>query len=790
MPKFKTHAERMKHKQAKLIPSSMWYDNQLFYESLNDTVLSLMKVIPNKLMDHLKASLPKLNDKWLKKQAWIAIALSQSVGLPILRDVAELLNLDESMVFTLLAILGNTSLFSEFTQQQDVSNIQKMLEDDRFCAYTKAAENGHSDILKLIEQTVPLLVRTLIQSRDFSPYKDAARNGHVGVLRHLENIAPDLVREMISAQHFYAYRVAASYGQLDVLKHLEATEPTLVKDMVAVDTFYAFKKSVENKHFEVSEWILAKSSLCFAYAEMHEHEFGDKIIKPFVSERLRVLHREAINVYHHDVFNIDNLEQAKICFYMIRNLIRRNERALDDEIRFLLSIPSVKALAHTEITVGQPNELVRLALTTGNQEAASILLNIPEVRILTEQNNFYRSEINGPLDIGQLVQDQESSMVALSLGEQKRLNNAILRYQPILKSKGVTQLINDLRTQLRERYEKNPAFIIDQKGKKIVLPMDFVEFKKLGLSGEEQQSALKAYYQHKAHSAWRYLQKPNPWMNPEASYVYRNVKTGEQWATFEEYQPLIALFWLAAGDNAQLMAPTEGHTLESRLEHFIDELALIGRAHNWDQVRINKKGKEEEYDNLTGDCPSCFSGVKRRLFQSVLDHPLITILTEDRLLGEIRDFSRDYFRSKINTENHAAIKEAFNDIINLNELSNQSTALLLSLNIPEDKVSGFEFYLSEKYGAQYTEDYQLRKLVHDKLTLDPTKGDMSYCSHAVMLDGIVNFYQMINGPIEESGNIVDGTEHRRFFIPATVSDEPNKKLSGAARAYKSIGHTP
>lgn len=772
MPKFKTHAERMKHKQAKLIPSSMWYDNQLFYESLNDTVLSLMKVKLDNLMSHLNKSLPKLNDKWLKKQAWIAIALSQPVDLPMLLAVATTLKLDKNTVFSLLATLGNTALLSEFTIQQDTPNIQKMLEDDEFCAYIKAAENGHSTVLKFFEMAVPFSVRKMILSRNCSPYKDAARNGHVEVLEHLEDTEPDLVLEMIKAQNFYAYRIGASKGQLAVLKHLEAKAPDLVRAMVAADNFYAFNKSVENNHFEVSEWILAQSSMCFAYAEMHEQEYGSKIIEPFIKERLHALHRDAINTPHHNVFNISDPEQAKICFYVIRNLIRRNDRALDDEIRFLLSIPSVKALAHSEVTLGRPNELMRLALTMGNQEAVSILLNVPEIRMLTEQNDFYRSEINGQLNLDQLVQDQESSMVALSRGEQKRLDNAIKRYQPMLKSKGVNHLINDLRAQLRGRYEKNPASIINDEGNKIVLPMDFAAFKKLKLSENEYQSALKAYYQHKDHSAWRYLQKPNPWMNPEASYVYRNVKTGERWATFEEYQPLIALFWLAACDDNELMAPTDGHTLESRLAHFIDELALIGRAHNWDKTRLNEQGKEEEYDDLTGDCPSCFSGVKRRLFQSVLGHPLITIFTEDSLLEEIRDFSRSYFRSKINKENQIAFKEAFDDyVININGISSKNIEFLMSLNIPEETIHEFGSYLSEKYGAQYTEDYQLRKVVHDKLSLEPKKGDIFSQSHALMLDGITGFYQMINEPLDEISTDLIQADRFRFFKSEVVTDK-------------------
>ncbi|CEG57464.1 hypothetical protein [Legionella fallonii] len=43
----------------------------------------------------------------VKKQAWIAIALSQSVNLPKLQDVATALKLNRNTVFLLLAIFLN-----------------------------------------------------------------------------------------------------------------------------------------------------------------------------------------------------------------------------------------------------------------------------------------------------------------------------------------------------------------------------------------------------------------------------------------------------------------------------------------------------------------------------------------------------------------------------------------------------------------------------------------------------------------------------------------------------------
>lgn len=105
--------------------------------------------------------------------------------------------------------------------------------------------------------------------------------------------------------------------------------------------------------------------------------------------------------------------------------------------------------------------------------------------------------------------------------------------------------------------------------------------------------------------------------------------------------------WLVAVDAE--VPPTDGYTLETRLDHFIDELAHIGRAHNWDNTRVKTDNEgtiildaddnpiTEEYDNLEGDKPSCFFGVKRRLFQSVQGHPLLKMLTKDGIDEELRD---------------------------------------------------------------------------------------------------------------------------------------------------------
>jgi len=117
--------------------------------------------------------------------------------------------------------------------------------------------------------------------------------------------------------------------------------------------------------------------------------------------------------------------------------------------------------------------------------------------------------------------------------------------------------------------EKNPAKISIE-DRELTLPYDWAAFKALNLEGSERELALKAYYQHKDHSAWRYLSKPNPWMHRAASYVCVNPDNpAERWSTFKEYSSLISLLFLAAQDEET--AAINGYTVDTRIEHFIIE---------------------------------------------------------------------------------------------------------------------------------------------------------------------------------------------------------------------------
>ena len=522
---------------------------------------------------------------------------------------------------------------------------------------------------------------------------------------------------------------AARNGHLDILKWIKRHAPYSFKHVVKWRGWEAFRQAYYREHLDICNWLLEYPS-CFAYVEERDPAFG-LVLHPFIEKKLNDLRQKAMTHTGNSPFDIHSRTQAKLYFYIASNLIRRNDRSLDDSLHFLLNIPHVKDLADQEVTPNESNELLRLALKVGNREAAAMLLNIENVRVLAADNNFYEEELLGSISLRQLVRDRESSMTALTSGEKKRLETAIAKYQPMLETTSVPLLMDALRQQLMERYEAHPACIIINEVATI-LPAQWNSFKDLNLQGDDYKKALIAYYQNKNHTAWRYLSKPNPWMHAEAEYVCVNEDKTKRWADFEEYQSLIAMHWLAVNDEST--EPSHGHTMEGRLNHFVDELALLGRSHNWDKTRMGFSGKEEEFDDLEADRPSCYSGVKRRVFQSVIGHPLFQILTKEILNLEIKDFALTYFKSKITHRNKQRLLSAFKNYCN--QLTEESAAPLECLNIPQEAQVGFEDYLKQRYADQYTDDADLMAHVRQSITLNLQSPNVSDHLHALKLDGI------------------------------------------------------
>ncbi|KTD62275.1 ankyrin repeat protein [Legionella santicrucis] len=741
--RFFNEIQRNQHPQACLIPEIVW--SEIFNDNVFPNVLFSWMSMPYVV---LKKQLTSTIDVE-KNKAWMAIVLSHpTLNNQQLIELGDILGLCDSELLNLVVMLSNNTnhleLLRQYSQKEfneidsfsviknyslriqrvaklgylntleyligmiepkvTKSQLQDIMTHDSCAAFREAAGQGHLDVLQFLETKVPDKLHEMMEATNYYAFRWAANQGHLAVLRYLESKMPEKLSDMIKAGAFCAFRFAASHGHLEVLKYLQEKAPDKMLKMLKTNTFIAFQLAVLKGHLPVVQYMLSFPSV-FAYAEAHQQEYGEQCVWPFVVRKLSALRTQQQEAEANNldaVFDVP-AEEAKLLFYIARNLIRRNDAALIDDLRFLLNIPSVKALAHAEVTPNQANELLRLALSVGNQEAASILLNIPAVRVLAEQNNYYREEQQGRLDLAALAADRESSMTALTQGEQTQLQAVTDRYQPLLHQAGVSQVMMDLRTTLQAHYEAHPALCTIKKNghhEELVLPITWNDFAALQLTPEQRAQALTAYYTNKAHTAWRYLSKPNPWMHEYASYVYISDDHNERWSTFEEYQALISLLYLAALDKDTPCI--DDYTFATRLEHFIEELAHIGRAHNWDKSRRKNNGQLEQYDDLEGDRPSCYSGVKRRLFQSVLGHPLLKLVTDEVIKAELNEFLVAHFKKAIHPNNCIAIKDAWDKGIEGEPLSEEDTKILQSINVSVEQQQDFKNYLSHKYGSSFS----------------------------------------------------------------------------------------
>ena len=312
--------------------------------------------------------------------------------------------------------------------------LQDMIATYSYEAFSGAVCQGHLPILEWLAEKAPDELQDMIAAYSYRAFREAASHGQLPILEWLAEKTPDKLQDMIAAGDYMVFCEAASQGQLHILKWLAEKAPDKLQDMIASNDCEAFSEAASKGHLPILEWLAEKApdklqdmiasngyrvfqhaiivhwfldfSKVFTYAEAHTRQYQSHV-HPYVT-RLTTELRAEKNRFEADnpygVFDIQDSQKAQLLFYVIRNLIRRNDVTLRDDIQLLIEIPAVKALLHTEVTIGQSNELLRLALSIRNQAAAALLLNIPAVRELAERNRHYGyGEARGTLDLRALA---------------------------------------------------------------------------------------------------------------------------------------------------------------------------------------------------------------------------------------------------------------------------------------------------------------------------------------------------------------------------------------------------
>ncbi len=433
--------------------------------------------------------------------------------------------------------------------------------------------------------------------------------------------------------------------------------------------------------------LLLNKPKVFAFANSHSRTYQEDYLNPFIADYLSTL-RINFSTDEHPVEL--SQDRSLVGILILKNFIQNTRSFPESDFLFLLNISAIRDRAHHA-----SNTLLRFALFHKNRQAIDGLFAIPAVANLAARNNFYNSRLLGYQPLQELARNDESSMVSLSAVEQSMVDSILERYRPTIKAWGGKEFVFDaLRKFLQERYLKNPAKIVIN-NHVIFLPLDWEEFQALKLNKVQRMSALKAYYQNSPHTALRFLSIPNHWIDLEAPYTVEIQLTGQKYACFKSFILLITAFWLAAMDSET--PPTDGHTIEERIETFINHIALIGRAHNWESP-FSLRGKQPECDNLKPDAPSCSSGIKRRLLNSVIGHPLFQGLTTDLLEQELKSFVYNYYKQHIPDEHASEIMKAIQAKIDLN--SSFEGIDLAEYNINPAEIEAFTARLKTKYGHQ------------------------------------------------------------------------------------------
>ncbi|KTD22450.1 hypothetical protein [Legionella londiniensis] len=484
------------------------------------------------------------------------------------------------------------------------------------------------------------------------------------------------------------------FGDKDLKELWEKLEP---HSMSADDIKEIRQQSSPDDVKQMAIYKLLSCTEVLAYAESHLDQF-QQYVDPYVDQYILTL-MESIQINGSNGELIDLGEsEANHVFYLLKNLIRRNEENHNLMISWLAAIPQIQNIVRRDLASEAQSELLRLAMSVRNETATEIMLNISMLESPSPE-----TRTSG---LWEIAQDKESSMKALTDVEQVILDRVYDHYRTKLDKEGGGQnFFKQFKEYLAKNYQKAPAYCM-LADKKINLPLDWYDFKDLladlklndHARKEFQAHALKAYYQHTAHTAYRFLSKPNHWMAKNASYVCGNPQRGQGYAYFEAYQEMIAYFWLAASDEET--PAIDNFTIEERQAQFITSLALIGRAHNWDENRLKNK-TFEEYDDLKGDNPSCYSGIKRRLFHSVLGHPMFKILTKEILAQELNSFVYNYYKKVISTDNSKLIRAELMKKFYLEEPGKNYIPFdLKKVDIEERQQAGFLKELEDKYGKQ------------------------------------------------------------------------------------------
>ena len=401
--------ERRQHPQASLIPYKIWESSDFSFRSyISDDEIMLMQTRAEELISQLDTISFK-NDYYLGKRAWLAIAFSHpELSDEVLMQIAKQLTLSDYDLSRIAIIFGKLSFFEKLISQYSDAQIQTMIKWDDYSTLKETAYHGHLPLLKgLVELTAN---QTEIPDYVFSSmFRDAARSGHLPMMEWLESQAPQKLQTMIKSCDFSAFRFPSwSLNQpvRDWLVRKISTDQ--LENMLTVNNCEMLRDAMQYGHTAIVNYLLQFPCLFVVADELGRKDpearrtkglenLAERYVNPFVTEKLAVLHaqkQEFLSTNPTKRFNLGNIQEVQLCFYLLKNLIANHDASLLDEVRFLLSIPAVKHMALTGIDPEKPNELRQFIVIENHWDAFTILHeNVEFIDLTAELSKLHYSEL-------------------------------------------------------------------------------------------------------------------------------------------------------------------------------------------------------------------------------------------------------------------------------------------------------------------------------------------------------------------------------------------------------------
>ena len=284
------------------------------------------------------------------------------------------------------------------------SQLQAMIAANNYAAFRKLAEKQELHALHYLESKVSnRKLQAMIAADDYSAFLSAAEKGNIEILEYfISKASEQLLQDMIAANDYAAFTMAAQNGHLSILRCLESKLQTLDKLQDAILNPKNNVLWVVNLYGHTNRNVLYQNVLhlllhypaIFAHAEKKY----PSCIPRFVTQAIQDLQTQQRRLKAQNPkteFDIPEAKKSQLYFYILRNLLNRNDPSLRDNILFLLGIPSVNALVHREVTPAQSNEPFRL--NNYYSRGMVSIESLPNVFLLMKQKNNTIDFSNLPL---------------------------------------------------------------------------------------------------------------------------------------------------------------------------------------------------------------------------------------------------------------------------------------------------------------------------------------------------------------------------------------------------------